>query len=981
MAPRFPELIRVEASAGSGKTTQLALRYIDLLLNAGAPPASILAVTFTKKATVEMQDRILLYLKKLALGEPDDRLDLLLPRPSPEKAAAAVEALLNDFHDFRVSTIDSFLTALARATALENALSPAFEVDLDARGVAGRAMLTLLEDYSPATAARHAELEEALAWVLMTQDDVAWDLASVLEKHFTVLRHAETVRNALIEEDEGGGDPYALETLLKQAVDARVLGLLNDGELKLRYRSDALRQFVREGRPLEEIVPLFRDADKVFTKGTVKRAEGWGEIGALARRLLEVRSRRRLAPSVALHRRARALFARLQEEGNTLLLDTLQETIRDYIGREGAVPYVYIKLGEALQHYLIDEFQDTSPLQWAVFLPLVEEAVAGAGSLFFVGDVKQAIYGWRGGDYALFHRACEPLALPPQGVELHDNWRSAKAVPKFVEAVFARGNLERWLGEEFKEDDRLDGAAVAGHFERVAQETHRPEEGYVRIEPLPAEKGPKEEVDDAILARLAEGVREARRRHPWRDIAVIVRRNAQARMALQSLLEAEIPAVSPSALGLLSAPLVREVLAFLRWLDNPVDDLALAGFLLGRLFLGRTGLEAGPLLALLEGRDRSVPFYVSFREAHPEAWEEVLAPLFREAGFLPPYDLACRLLAAVDAFERFPGDEAFLYALLELVKDLESEGSNSLGRLLGALREAQRNDEDPHPVRMPSGADAVQVLTIHKAKGLEFPAVFVPWAMLDWHPVNDLFVPAGGALRPYRVTKDRVGDLPEPVRREYAQVRTRGLVEELNALYVACTRARDELVVLLPRYAHESRKKRTPILYEPLEIGRPGPDLPAVPATASPAAKAPRRHGDWQERLVRHAPDLAVLAEPGRRTALERGTERHRAMEAARRYEDLDPRVRGAIGPVEGEVELRHEQEIVGPDGRTYRVDLLIRAADRVWVIDYKTGGGNPDKDRAQVRHYLELARSLFPGCAVAGLLAYLDRDAVEAVP
>ncbi len=980
MDHRFPEVIRVEASAGSGKTTHLALRYIDLLLNAGSPPASILAVTFTKKATVEMQDRILLFLKKLALGKADERLDRLPHRPAPEKAGAAVDALLANFHDFRVSTIDSFLTALARATALENALSPSFEVDLDPRGLSGRAMLALLEDYGPATVSRHPELEEALGWLLATQDDLAWDLGRVLEERFRVLRHAETVRSAPIAEDAGGAQPFALEQLLRGTLERRVLGLLDAGELEYRYRGDPLRDFARRGRPLEEVGALFRGAGGVFKKATASKAKGWEEIGALARRLLEARSRRRSAPSVALHRRVRALFVRLQEEGNTLLLDTLQETVRDYIGQEGAVPYVYIKLGAALRHYLIDEFQDTSPLQWAVFLPLVEEAAAGDGSLFFVGDIKQAIYGWRGGDYSLFHRAAGTLAVPVRGVELADNWRSAEAIPRFVGAVFARDNLERWLGGAFGEDDRIDTGAVVGHFERVAQTAHRPG-GYVRVEPIPGEPGGKDAVDAAVLERLAAGVREARRRHPWRSIAVIVRRNAQARTALQDLLERGIPAVSPSALGLLSAPRVREVLAFLRWLDDPADDLSLAGFLLGPLFLGRAGLEAGAVLALLEGRDRSVPLYSAFREAHRAIWEEVLAPLFRQAGFLPPYDLACRLLAVTGAFERFPGDEAFLYALLELIKDLEAEGRNSLGRLLGALREAEQNDEDPHPVRMPPGADAVQVLTIHKAKGLEYPAVFLPWAMLDWHALNDLFVPDGEALRPYRVTKERVGDLPKAVREEYRQVRTRGLVEELNAFYVACTRAREELVVLVPRYARESMKKRTPVPYEAMEDGAPGPDLAGEAPQAAPMRRAPRRPGDWRDRLVRRVPDPGPPAGPGRREALERGRELHRAMESARRFEDLDPLTREAIGAPEGETVLRHEQEIVAPDGRTHRVDLLVRSGNRVWVVDYKSGGGDPAGDRAQMRRYLELARPLFAGCSVDGLLVYLDRGRVEAVP
>jgi ATP-dependent exoDNAse (exonuclease V) beta subunit len=980
MPLHLPEVVRVEASAGSGKTTKLALRYLDLLLNAGAPPSSVLAVTFTKKATVEMQDRILLYLKELALGHEDDRLGDLAPRPSPERAAAALDLLLGRFHDFRVSTIDSFLTALARATALENALSPAFEVNLDPGAVAGRALLSLLEDYGPGTAGRHPELEEALVSLLQTEEDIGWDLGRVLVERFRALRQAETLRSVPIDAGAAGPDPFALEGRLVRLLEEGVLGPLDAGRVEYRYQGDPLRDFARRGRPLEEVPALFREASGVFKKATLGRVEGWEAVPPLARALLEARARRRLLPSADLHARARGAFKRLQEEGNTLLLDTLQETIRDYVRREGAVPYVYIKLGEALRHYLIDEFQDTSPLQWEIFLPLVENSVAEGGSLFFVGDVKQAIYGWRGGDYTLFGSAGEGLPVPPRTVPLADNWRSGRVVLEFVESVFARGNLERWLSEEFGDDDPVDGGAVMGHFARVAQRPHD-DGGFVRVEPCPEAPGPKEAVDRAVLDRLVAGVREARERHPWRDIAVIVRKNALARDALRRLVEEGIPAVSPSALGLLSAPRVREALSLLRWLDDPADDLALAGFLRSPLFLGAAGLDAAAVHALLEERDRRVPLYVAFRDTHPGPWGEFIAPLFRQAGFLPPYDLASRLLAALDAFRRFPGDEAFLCALLELIKDLETEGQNSLGRLLATLREADRNDEDPHPVRMPENLDAVQVLTIHKAKGLEFPVVLLPWAMLDWHPLNDLFLQEGEGLRPYRVRKGLVAQLPPEVGRVYGEARTRALVEELNAFYVACTRARRELVVLLPRYRSESRKKKTPVPYEAVTKGAPGEGRAAEGGPPAPPARPPRRRGEWQERLVRHGVDLRNLADPARREALARGAERHRAMERARRFEELDPLVRGRIGAPAGEIALRREQEIVGPDGRTHRVDLLVVTGERVWVVDYKTGGGDPGKDRAQVLRYLELARPLFPGRVLAGLLAYLDRDAVEEVP
>ena len=980
MTQQVPEVVRVEASAGSGKTTQLALRYIGLLLNAEAPPASILAVTFTKKATVEMQDRILLFLKMLALGKPDDRLELLAPKPAPERAAAALDLLLGNFHDFRVSTIDSFLTALARATALENALSPVFEVNLDPRAVAGQALLTLLEDYGPSTAGGHPELEEALVALLQTDEAVAWDLGRVLEERFRALRQAETLRSVPIAADDRGADPFTLEERLKQTLETGVLKGLDEGWLEYRNRGDVLRDFARRGRPLEEVGALFREAPGVFKKATLGRVEGWDAAVALACRLLEVRARRRLSPSAALHARAREAFRSLQEEGNFLLLDTLQETIRDYVRREGAVPYVNINLGEALRHYHIDEFQDTSPLQWAVFYPLVENSVAEGGSLFFVGDVKQAIYGWRGGDYTLFEAAGQGLAAPQTTVPLTDNWRSGRVILDFVESVFERGNLERWLAGEFDESDRLDGAEVVRHFERVNQRAHDAG-GSVRVEVLPAQPGPKEEVDDAVLDRLVEGVREAHGRHPWRDLAVIVRKNGLARQVLRRLVEADIQAVSPSALGLLTAPRVREALAFLRWLDDPADDLAFAGFLLGALFLGKAGLDPAGMHALLTDGDRKGPLYVAFRDAHPGPWEALIAPLFRQAGFLPPYDLASRLLAVLDAFARFPDDEAFFCALLELIKDLETEGRNSLRRLLAALREAQEGEEDPHPVRMPSGLDAVQVLTIHKAKGLEFPVVFLPWAMLDWHPLNDLFLEEDEVLHPFRVKKDLIEHLPPAVRDTYARVRTRGLLEELNALYVACTRAREELVVLLPRYKAEGRKKKPPIPYEPFAAGVPRPGASGEEAPRVAAAPPPRRHGDWQERLVRHGMDLSNLADPARREALARGTVRHRAMERAERFEQLDPLVRGRIGRFEGEARLRHEQEIVGPDGRTQRIDLLIETAGRVWIIDYKTGGGDPAKDRAQVRRYLDLARPLYPGRSVTGLLTYLDRDTLEEIP
>jgi ATP-dependent exoDNAse (exonuclease V) beta subunit len=434
--------------------------------------------------------------------------------------------------------------------------------------------------------------------------------------------------------------------------------------------------------------------------------------------------------------------------------------------------------------------------------PLALEALAQGGSLTWVGDVKQAIYRWRGGDAALFDALLRDPGLlsivpEPHCRSLPDNWRSREEIVKFNNALFsllaspayARSALDCLLPE--MPHEMLVEAAndVSRTFTDAGQSVpDRPDSrgGFVRVFPIEGED--TAEIESAVREELEKSIEGIAARRAWKDIAILTRSNEQAASAAAWLMEMGVPVLTENSLVLAEHPLVQQSIAFVRFVHNPLDQCAFWELCTAPLCTDLSGLSR-EFLHAWAARRASGALHLRFRDEFPEMWAQFFAPFF-PCGLMSPYDLLQEFFSRFKMMERFPGGAAFLRRLLEVAHAAEGQGHASLASFLDTW--AQGGMEEKLP--MPEGMDAVRVMTIHKAKGLGFPVVIIPgtrFSLRSDNPRIDLAL---------RLPGDD-GATEEDVRLRVPRCKEMGAAhwqalaayarEMLHLLYVAFTRATD----------------------------------------------------------------------------------------------------------------------------------------------------------------------------------------------
>jgi ATP-dependent exoDNAse (exonuclease V) beta subunit len=1056
-------LAQIKASAGSGKTYHLTSRFLELLRTASAESRGlacragtggihawpeILAITFTNKAAAEMKARVIGALKSRALELPASTpADAWQPRT----AAMVLERILRRYHRLNIRTIDSLLHQLTTIFALELGINPDFELSFDVAELFRPLYERFVAEAAAGGAARRLFLDAVHGLLAQGETKGFW-LAEGVEERFMAV-----FGTLLTQAGEISCDPRPLEAKaaaahagFRRATEQLVAAMTATGlAMDKRFATfleNCLACALPEPPPasayaakpsladcvLARCKPLVDGSHEDLFQSFVARLLAYREAAALAKGAVQ------LAPAVAI---CQELISRAPEhraEAGLLLGLTMAPTVAGLLERGMAVPEAYCRLGTRLSHLLIDEFQDTSREQWQALAPLAEECLAKGGSLYWVGDVKQAIYAWRGGDSKLFDAILDepPVSLFAEGEvrrELDSNWRSLPAVVEFNNDVFAplgepgtaADSASRLLGKDPPQWAVDELAATIGQgFSAARQEVcakNRAKSGYVRFEKLPGGTVDTlvETTREAFLALMNDGLLP--RRAPG-EIAVLVRSHKDAGLICDWLVEAGVPVVTDASLLLARHPLVRELLALLSFLDYPLDSLSLLTFATGRgLFLAESGLDAARVLDWFAGRPTGA-VYKDFAAAFPGPWERLVAPFFSQAGLMTPYDLVWEIVRTYRILERHPGDELYVRRLLELAFLAEERGKLSLSAFL----DFWENEAGEEKVPLPEGLGAVRILTVHKAKGLEFPVVVVPfhhWSVREDPSPTPVTVEGKTLLVPRR--KD--------MGRPYYAWKNQQLFEQLTMLYVAWTRAAEELYGFLPD--GDPGRGRMPVLgavaglleesfgrERVIERGtRPEPPMAPRAAAAAPPGRhlelppgelTPTALMDWLPRLNIFRHSLADL-NPGEKM---RGEVAHRALElflpgakpgddptgtaaraarlalddfpafaplasgftdwfaASARWLMTDPRLAAAL------THGRREVAVLDAAGKPLRLDLLAETADGLLVVDYKTGRPDPENE-TQVRTYLHLARDLAkPGQEVTGLLVYLDLREIREV-
>lgn len=1030
---RFPHVLKVEASAGSGKTYALAKRYLQLLIGPHLSPAEvplheILAITFTNKAAQEMKERILELLKRIALDAfrtPQEKEVLLACLAVKEDAARSkarliMEEIIRNYNYFQVATIDSFINAILSACAFKLDLSSSFKTEPAYEDYLAYSLDRLIDRAASDTDIARL-FHDFLSHYLFIENKSGWfprqDIAAIAAALFS-----KSNRFA----GEFSASPVKTKDLIARKKRVlRLLEELNDclpEETHKTFR-DSLSSFVaanREGFDVDRLSDYFKREELPVKKGarlSRKTQALWDKIRAELGEVCEMESACAFNQYVEIFNLARLQLREMASRDDILFLEALNKEARSLFDEKSlTLPELYYRLATRFKHFLIDEFQDTSSLQWENLRTMVEEALSTDGSLFIVGDRKQAIYRFRGGEVSLMDEVAagyRHLNLIEETLDM--NYRSRQNIVLFTNEIFSQGNLRRFLaGSVAKEPvtklTSQDIDVIAKVFDCCQQRyLHSKTGGYIKTCLLEAQD--REGLDARVKETVYSIIEDASRRFALKDIAILARTNDEVGLLTGWCLEKGIAVESEKTLDIRQNPYLKELVSLLKFLNSPIDNLSFASFILGEVFLRSSGLARRQVEDFIfswsnsPAQRESDYLYRAFREEFAVSWDGLLEGFFRSVGYAPLYELTVSIFAQFRVLEHFPSSQGFFMRFLELIREQEEEHPTISAFL--EFFDAAPSEELYATI---TEGDAIKILTIHKAKGLEFAVVIVPFLEMNVRPDQQMVVSSGHSLK-LAYLKKKYADFSAALALLMKEEYVRAFIDELNAVYVAFTRAAEELYVCVCR----SKGRETlalgliPELGRELgsrSCGRTPSDADKTPSIEVP----PAEYRDWvgllKEEFIRqhtlqsrasiirgealhrilsfignlHVCDeeavvSAAIAKAGLRSA---GGQDFLEYGSLVRELIRQPSLRGYFCVPDARVYT--EQEVVDRHGNTRRIDRLIVLPKELVVVDYKSSREAASDSRQQVRDYMGILKDAYPAFTVRGALVYLDEQTSEEV-
>ena len=992
----------LKASAGSGKTYSLAKEYIRLIIGSDKPDAyrHVLAVTFTNKATDEMKRRILKELHTLAKNPEESPYlaDLLESGAQPDavsvqkRAGQQLHGILHDYSSFAVSTIDKFFQQTLRAFSREIGQFSSYQVQLDREALVQESVDRVLDSLS-----EDAD-QQLLDWLTRSvQEDIRQNGKFSLERPLTELAKSlkdlpqghrilpreelEQLRRRCREVEDN------FQKRVSEAAAAALSALegagvnpadSNRGFLKALYNYTEPSAVIK--KPTDSFLDKAGNPELWFSKAKAALKDKLhGALDAPLQAFLDcfglpfkeyntARTIRVQLYSLGVAGELREAFVQIQREKNVLSLDDSNVILRGIIDGTDA-PFIYEKLGVRYDDFLLDEFQDTAEIQWENFRPLLDNSLSGGNDSLVVGDVKQSIYRWRGSEWDLLDSRLEREFRSNTVEHLDGNHRTCRAIVEFNNDFFkyAASELDRLLDS---------GEEISQLYSDVAQKVcfKDPAPGSVEVqftEDQPAE-----------ISATLQDLRD--RGAKWADIAILVRGNEEGSAIAADLVRQNIPVVSDDSLYVKSSVTVRRLVSQLSLADAPPQDSVstVAGYL---------------------ARSMQVDI--------PQGYHSLV-------------DLCEAILRNIHASypETFESEIPYIQSFMDYLQDWVSTGGNNLGAFL-------KNWEEATPkIASPEQGDSVRIMTIHKAKGLEFPFVIFPYAErvnlykgpVRWcspHPEEGSSADVEPGI--FRVSLDS-GTQDSFFAADYAKERFMQAVDNINVFYVALTRAVYGLKIIaaLPPKNLQRPGNFSQLLYDYVgglhyQTGEPY-DPSAVPhknigpeavesGYASYPADAGRRLKFSPEAADYFGGDGTVGPEASARI---RGTVLHDILSGVNVADDLPEAVQAAVksgdlpaslydetlhllegsiasvadkGWFSPSVKIRSEAAIIGTDGNEYRPDRVVFHPDgSIDVVDYKFG--QPKESYLwQVRRYVNLYRKMGYK-KVAGYLWYLEDNLITFV-
>jgi len=1025
------------ASAGSGKTYTLAREYIRLLLHNADDYRRILAVTFTNKATEEMKSRIIRDLYRLTIRYDEGySRDIAIFANIPENNLPAIASkvlahLLHDYSHFSVVTIDSFFQRVIRSFAREMGLFAGYDVELDQETVLDEATKLMLEDLDKNDFLKDwlvewakQKIEEGKSWNFQIDvlrlgseifseelqnmepdllqkatdkkeleryrenlqqlvNDYMDDLQRHAQEAMTIMENYGLDADSFTQKQRGlGGYFLKLSQRWDASANSHVMKALDGVEEWYSKKSPQKNAIIEAyenglGEILQNIVACQTDHEREIETAKIILKQV-NVLGVLCDLMVYVKEYTR--------------------DQNLFLISEASGFLNTIIANADA-PFIYERVGNFYNHFMIDEFQDTSSIQWENFRPLIANSIASGYQDWIVGDVKQSIYRWRNADWKILSEQVEhdPEIRNVEVQNLNKNWRSAPEPVQFNNSFFREAvsqmcaafvNDERETADEDFlrcQEDLMKNAYKDCYQYLPEQKTD--EKGYVHVSVISEEKDDEKTWRDKVLEQLSRKIEKLQDMgYELSDIAILVRENREAHEIADFLFayrqshpdsKYRYDVLSNESLLIGHSPVVKWLTAAMRYIVEP-DDILNRAFLNSRI----------PHCVRNDGE--------YFKSLNLKS--------------LPVYELSDKIIQHFKLYQ-IDGQAPFLHAFQDILLQYTRRQATDVRSFL----EWWEGEKDRKCVAMPDHQDAIRLMTIHKSKGLEFDAVIIPfcdwqlskygktlWCKPDVAPFSDM------KILPLKFE----ASLSKTIFvMDYLHEKIMSYIDNLNLLYVAFTRAKKALFISTPQQKKEGLNDVKDLIYNVIRLNdhwnnetmcfefgeltaktlkkeekhieylcahnrRTWDDTPHITQNSAYYVSDKRLKGRLLHDIFRYivsADDLErclnTMIADGRLTE----TERTQFADTVRRALD-HPVVSHWFSP---DVQVKTEAEILLPDGSTARPDRIVFDGEQVHVIDYKFGEFESEKNRQQVMRYTEHLRRM-GYASVKGYLWYVTLNKVE---
>jgi ATP-dependent helicase/nuclease subunit A len=1047
------KLLVYQASAGSGKTFKLTENYLRLLFSKPDAYKHTLAVTFTNKATEEMKTRILLELHLLADNQQSDYIPIFCDASNPvavkalrKQAKEILQTILHDYSRFKVSTIDRFFQQIIRSFIREIGLNGNYMLELDNKKVLAETVETMMLQLDDKKHKKLLEwlislaeqrIESGQNWTF--KNDIIALGEEIFKEHY--LRFSDELEK-VTEKEVLHGYIQSLKEIKKTVQDSlqqkaqQIIALVTSNGLTttdFKAHTLSIIDAFAVGT-IRDLTATFLKLETDTSSFCTKTSKDKDRINSLVNNGLHhlvVDFIHHYQSHIVHHNTADVIIkysnilgiitdihTSIKEnnnENNALLLSDSSNLLHAIIN-DSDTPFIYEKIGTYLNHYLLDEFQDTSVLQWENFKPLIANSLANGNSNLIVGDVKQSIYRWRSSDWRILaQRLDKEFPNYIQHESLQDNWRSDENVISFNNDLFSfiTQNIENDYNNSLS-NEHVDTTTnelshvLSDSYAQVlqnfpAKKAHRKGKGYIEIQLTEGKN--KEEFETYSLQKLVQHIEKIQDAgYLLRDIAILTRTRAEGRKVAEFLLQYKnnplaqenysYDIISEESLCISNSKVVQFMIAILLYQIEPSDKVnALKVVYLYNQLLHPTQSLVSSYLSMPINKETSV--YDVFSEQEKST--------IVSCAHLPLYEMTEKLIELF-TLNQFSEDIVYIQAFQDVTLDFIAQKGSDLRSFLAWWDETGKDKT----VSTSDNQNAIRIITIHKSKGLDFGFVLLPFATwsLDHSSQNSTIMwckPTEAPFNQLPIVPVSYGSALAKTlfQKDYFEEKMYAHIDSINTLYVALTRAKYGIfATALYGKKPEENKTISDLLYN--YCTHTSSENDTIDENCFAFGKwetmifETKKHTDKQAKQVAvyfssdpsskislhlHASDFIGLS-----PARDYGQLMHRILEHITCKEDvasilLALRMEGKINEQEtneiqqqlalffllpeaqewfsGNYQSYNERSILTANAKKYRPDKILTSGKQAIVIDYKFGEEKTTSHEKQLKTYMQLLKEM----------------------